>query len=257
MWAGPSEAFIHTQEVSFVSESVGSVFNGNTRYLICGIVIIYVTIQALLFMRMAWRRGTELGIEGKTMRQAMTNSAVFSIIPSLPIVLMLMVLTQVIGRYVAWLRLSVIGSAAYENMAIDIAAKSYGLTGPSDPGFTPEIYVSAVWVMSFGIVWGIVFNIFFMGILDKRAKNIQARGGGFMKVASAALFVGMLSVISMPYLTNTGNKLGILSFLAAAAVSLAIGTFSKKIDIGPLKEFAFPISLLAGMFTAILAAPLL
>ncbi|MDR0653995.1 MAG: DUF5058 family protein [Synergistaceae bacterium] len=240
-----------------MSESVDRVFNGSTLYLICGIVILYVTVQALLFMRIAWRRGTELGLAGKTMRQAVTNSAVFSIIPSLPIVLMLMVLTQVIGRYFSWLRLSVIGSASYENMSIDIAAKSYGLTGISDPGFSPEIYVAATWIMTFGIVWGILFNIFFMETLDKQAKNIQIRGGGFMKTISAALFIGMLSVMSMPYLTNAAkNSLGTLSFCAAAAVSLLIGAVSQKINIGPFKEFAFPISLLAGMFAAILAAPL-
>jgi hypothetical protein len=240
-----------------MSEPINRVFNSNTLYLICGTVIVYVTIQALLFMRIAWRRGTELGMAEKTMRQAVTNSAVFSIIPSLPIVIMLMVLTQVIGRYFSWLRLSVIGSASYENMSIDIAAKSYGLTGISDPGFSPEIYVAATWVMTFGIVWGILFNVFCMRTLDKYAKNILIRGGGFMKVASAALFVGMLSVMSMPYLTNVfKNKLGTFSFCASAAVSLAIGAISRKADIGPLKEFSFPISLLAGMFAAILAAPL-
>ncbi|MDR2174791.1 MAG: DUF5058 family protein [Synergistaceae bacterium] len=241
-----------------MSESVNRVFNGTTLYLVCGLVVLYVTVQALLFMRLAWRRGIELGITEKKMRQAVTNSAVFSIIPSLPIVIMLMVLTQVIGRYISWLRLSVIGSAAYENMAIDIAAKSYGLTGLGDLGFSPEIYVAATWVMSFGIVWGILFNIFFMGTLDKRAKKIQSRGGGFMKIASAALFVGMLAVMSMPHLANfIRNDLGTLSFCTAAAVSLLIGDVSKRTNIGALKEFAFPISLIAGMLTAILAAPLL
>jgi hypothetical protein len=259
MRAGPPAAFIQIEGVSFVSESVNSVFNGSTLYLMCGLVIIYVTIQALLFMRIAWRRGLELGMSGKAMRQAVTNSAVFSIIPSLPIVVMLVVLTQVIGRYIAWLRLSVIGSAAYENMAIDITAKSYGLTGINDPGFalSPEIYVSAAWVMSFGIVWGILFNVFFMKTLDKQAKNLQARGGGFMNIASAALFVGMLSVMSVPYLTNVfTNGLGAFSFCTSAVVALAISSASQKVDLGPLKEFAFPVSLLAGMSAAILAAQL-
>jgi hypothetical protein len=235
---------------------MSEILNGNILFLVCGVIIIYVTIQALLFIRLAWRRGGELGLEERTMRQAMTNSAVFSIIPSLPIVIMLMVLTQTFGRYFPWLRLSVIGSAAYENMAADITAKSYGLTGLKDPAFSPEIYVAAFWVMSVGIIWGIVFNIFFLGTLDKKAKNLQEKGGGFIQYASTALFMGMLAVMSAPYITNTRNKTGILSFCAAAAAALIMEKIARKRDIRVLREFSFPISLLIGMSAAVLTTPL-
>ncbi|MDR1649396.1 MAG: DUF5058 family protein, partial [Synergistaceae bacterium] len=136
------------------------VANSSLMFFLCFAVIVFVLLQAVLFIRLAWRRGAELGIERATMKKAMTNAAVFSIVPSLPIVVMLTVLTFNLGKYFPWLRLSVVGSAAYENMAADMVAKASGLAGIADPGFDLPIFTMAMWVMSVGIIWGIVFNIF-------------------------------------------------------------------------------------------------
>ena len=39
------------------------------------------------------------------------SSALFSVVPSLPIIISYMILMPVLGKFFAWLRLSVIGSA--------------------------------------------------------------------------------------------------------------------------------------------------
>jgi hypothetical protein len=62
------------------------------------------------------------------------------------------VLTVNLGKYFPWLRLSVVGSAAYENMAADMVAKASGLAGIADPGFDLPIFTMAMWVMSIGII---------------------------------------------------------------------------------------------------------
>jgi hypothetical protein len=227
------------------------VANSSLMFFLCLAVIVFVLLQAVLFIRVAWKRGLELGIEATTMKKAMTNAAVFSIVPSLPIVVMLTVLTVNLGQYFPWLRLSVVGSATYENMAADIVAKASGLAGIADPGFDLTIFTMAMWVMSVGIIWGIVFNIFFMKSLDRFSKKARESNNRFIPVLSSALFIGMLALMSSPYITNTGNVTSIVSFMTAAVAVLACGRAAAATKIRAIDEFSLPISLIAGMAAAV------
>jgi len=227
------------------------VANSFLLFSLCFITIAIVLMQSVLFIRAAWKRGVELGIEKQVMKKAMANSAIFSVIPSLPIIIMLMVLSVPLGRYFPWLRLSVVGSAAYESMAADAVAKASGLAGINDPGFNLSVFTTAMWVMTIGIVWGIIFNIFFMKSLDKFSKKAKASNNTFVPVFSAALFMGMLSLMSAPYIVNTANMTGIIAFVSAAAAALLCGYITKKTNIRAISEFSLPISLILGMVVAI------
>ena len=229
-----------------------SVANSPLMFILVGIVIIAVCIQAVLFMRKAWKRGVEIGLDPKIMKKAMTNSAIFSIIPSLPIIIMLMVLTQNLGRFFPWLRLSVVGSAVYENIAANMVATAAGLEGIADPGFNIDVFGTAMWAMTIGIVGGIVFNILFMKSLDKFSKKAKAAKSTFVPLVSAALFVGLLSLLSAPHLTDVGNWPRTLSFVAAAIAAIACQKLAKSTKIRAIDEFSLPISLLIGMAAAIL-----
>jgi hypothetical protein len=213
--------------------------------------VIFVLIQAVLFIKVSWKRGLELGIKPATMKKAMTNAAVFSVVPSLPIVVMLMVLTVNLGQYFPWLRLSVVGSAAYENMAADIVSKASGLSGIADPRFDLPIFTMAMWVMSVGIIWGIVFNIFFMKSLDRFSKKVKGSNNRFIPILSSALFIGMLSLMSAPYITNAENITAIVSFASAAVTVLLCGQVTKATNIRIIDDFSLPISLIVGMASAI------
>ena len=174
------------------------VANGNLMLCLCAAAVIFIMLQALIFIRVSWRMGLEVGLSKDIMKRAMINSAVFSVVPSLPIVLMLAVLTVNLGKYFPWLRLSVIGSAVYENMAADMVAKASGLSGIADPNFDLSVFTMAMWVMSIGIIWGIVFNIFFMKSLDKFSKRAKASENNFIPIFSSALFIGMMALMSVP-----------------------------------------------------------
>ena len=227
------------------------VANGKLMFFLCAAVIVFVSLQAILFIRAAWRRGLELGIEAGTMKKAMTNAAIFSVVPSLPIIVMLTVLTVNLGKYFPWLRLSVVGSAAYENMAADMVAKASGLAGIADPGFDLSIFTMVMWVMSVGIIWGIVFNIFFMKSLDRFSKKAKESNNRFIPIFSSALFIGMLALMSAPYITNAGNVTAIVSFITAAVAVLICGHVARTTRIRAIDEFSLPISLIVGMAAAV------
>lgn len=229
------------------------VANSRLMFVMCFITIAIIFAQSILFIRTAWNRGVEVGIEKSVMKKVMANSAVFSVIPSLPIIIMLMVLSVPLGRYFPWLRLSVVGSASYESMAANMVATGSGLESMTDPNMTVSIFTTAMCVMTVGIVWGIVFNIFFMRSLDKFSKKAKAANNTFVPVFSSALFLGMLSVLSVPHAANTAKPIGIVSFISAAAAALMCSKIAKATNIRAINEFSLPISLIIGMAVAIAA----
>ena len=101
--------------------------NSSLMAILCGITILIVLIQPVIFLTVAIRRGKELNMTKEEMKEAARSSAVFSIIPSLPIIVSYLILVPALGRYFPWLRLSVVGSAAYETMVANMAAESHFL----------------------------------------------------------------------------------------------------------------------------------
>ena len=227
------------------------VANSPLMFILCFAVIAIVFVQSIVFIRTAWKRGVEVGIEKSIMKKAMTNSAVFSVIPSLPIIIMLMVLSVPLGQYFPWLRLSVVGSASYESMAANMVATGSGLESMTDPNMTVAIFTTAMWVMTVGIVWGIIFNIFFMKSLDKFSKKVKASNNTFVPIFSSALFLGMLCVLSIPHAANVAKPTGIVSFIAAAIAALLCNKIAQATKIRAIGEFSLPISLIIGMAVAI------
>ncbi|OFK16234.1 hypothetical protein HMPREF2829_04575 [Aerococcus sp. HMSC072A12] len=232
------------------------VANSPVVFALCALVILIVVIQSLLFIRKAWKRGLELDMEKEVLKRAMTNSALLSIVPSLPIIVMMLALSVPLGKYFPWLRLSIVGSAVYEGSAANIAAQSQGLTDISDPGLTPKIYVIIMFVMTIGIIWGILFNILFMGQLDKMSQKMREnpKSKAFVGIFSAALFTAMLITLSTPYVANVANISSIIAFAAAGLCTLVLNALSKRYDQRLLRDFSMPISLIVGMLAVIVYA---
>lgn len=226
--------------------------NGKLLLLLCVLVVICAIVQALLFLRKAWRRGLEIGMTKDEMKKVITSSAVFSIVPSLPIVIMMMMLIPVMGKYIPWMRLSVIGSGTYEYMAADFTVKAAGLSGLTDPGMNMDIFITIIWAMTLGILIGPLFILCFFKSYDKGMKILSEKKNSFMPFLINATFFGMLAVFIAPIAMNTGAPLGILTFLCAGGAALLMESASKKTGIKAIKDFSFPLSMLSGMICAVL-----
>ena len=137
-----------------------SIANHPFVFAVCGFVLFVILIQSFLSLRIAWRRGLEIGMDRKQMLAVIRSSAVFSIVPSLPIVLSLMAIAPVLGLPFSWMRLSVIGSAPYELIAAGIGAKSMGIADLGAPGYTAQVFGNSMWVMTVGILTGLLLSIF-------------------------------------------------------------------------------------------------
>ena len=98
-----------------------NVANSPVMAIFCGLAILVVLVQAVVFFRVAWRQALEMGLSKADLMKVVKSSAVFSVVPSLPIIISYMILLPALGKIFPWLRLSVIGSATYETLAASIA----------------------------------------------------------------------------------------------------------------------------------------
>ncbi len=227
-----------------------SIANSNLLFFICLIPIVIVIIQSIMFLRLSRKEAKNLNIPDETIKKVIANSAIFSIVPSLPILITLAILMPVLGKFIPWLRLSVIGSAMYESMAADMTIKSFGLGGLGAAELTPTVFVGIIWVMTLAILVSPVLNVVLLKSYDSKLKSFR-KSGGFMAAAVGSLFIGMLAIMGVPTLFNFKNPVGIGVSVISGVVIILFDRIAKATGNKVLSEFSFPLSMVIGMVSAI------
>jgi len=238
-------------------KNFSEVANSQTFLLIVSVPIILVLCQAVLFARLSVKRMKELGL-GKDVKKVIANSAIFSIIPSLPIVIGMAALSISLGSFLPWLRLSVIGSTMYETICADMALQGFGQKfGVTE--YAPDIFVSIVYVMSIvALAWPLC-NLVGLRFYDKKLKSLQ-QTGGFIKPATVAMFIGLMCYFAVPYFFHftreiggktVGNPTGIIVSIFSGGSVLLYDWLAQKTKIRVLGDFAFPLAMVTGMVSAI------
>jgi len=238
------------------------VANSSFLAIMGGMVFIFLLLQCTLFLRKAWNRGVESGMDKAKLKGAIRQSMIFSIIPSLPILISLIAMAPVLGIYFPWIRLSVIGSAPYELIAADVGAKSMGISGLGGEGYTAAIFASSMWIMSLGIVWGLVIVLLFLNRIQGTISKAKSKDAKWIPIMVAALFAGLLSVFLgdiiagslVELLPGSEGAIGLgLPVLIISAVSmLFFGVLIKKFEMNWLRDFALSFSMVIAMAAAVL-----
>ena len=141
-------------------------------YLIAGAVILFVLGQSVFFLVKAWKRGIELGIDKKKLRDSVTSSALFTVPSALSVLATVIALAPAIGLVVPWVRLSVLGNITYETVAATEAIRAAGVTtGITEAITDPEVFVAVAWVMTLGICFSLVILPFVAKPLHKKFLN--------------------------------------------------------------------------------------
>ena len=100
-------------------------------WIIGAVIVVAVLAMSIAFLIKAIKRGKAIGMSKDIIMQAVKSSAVFSIVPSIPIVIGVGILMTFVGMAISWIRLSVIGALQYEIYAQQIV---FSEGGESIPG---------------------------------------------------------------------------------------------------------------------------
>lgn len=140
--------------------------NSLPMWIACGIPVVFVMIQALLFAREAYRSGEKVGLTKTQMNKAIKSSAVTSIGPSIVVLSGMLSLLVTVGGPVGWMRLSMIGSVMFESIAAGLGTSAVGVTLGTDP-MTKEALTMAIWTMILCSVGWVLFGTFSANKMEK------------------------------------------------------------------------------------------
>ena len=228
--------------------------NDSPLFLLAALVIAYVLGQSVFFLVKAWRRAIELGISRQTLRGTVSGSALFSVAPAIAILLGLISLYRFLGIPLPWLRLSVLGALTYELPAAASVAKILNM--PMDqPVIDASVYISIAWVMTIGILSGILIILFFQKRMQARLQRMKQKDARWSTIMMDSLFVGMIATFLGMVFTDVHKGLPgfipVFVMLFSAVVMMLCGLLIKTLHWKWLENYAMPISMLSAMAFAI------
>ena len=141
--------------------------NDKWLFIWVGLLLFAVIAQCMLFMSKAWKHGMEIGLKQSQLKKGLKTGITISIMPTLPVLLVLFSLTPLLGIPLPWLRLSVIGSAYYETYAATTALSCLGETFQIN-GYSANGWIAALWVMTIGGSVCILWSAFAIKPISKR-----------------------------------------------------------------------------------------
>ena len=218
-------------------------------YLVGGMVGLFVIAQSVYFLVKAIKRGKELGITMGTVRKTIVSSAVFAILPSISILVVMVTLTNALGVPLPWTRLSVLGAATYELPAATAALNAMGMS-IGDPIASTTVFTTVAWVMTLGCITPLIIIPIFLKKIQGGVHKIQKKDSHWGDLFLTAMFLGMIAAFLG--MGISGGMLSILTLLTSALIMGICGLLVKKAKVTWLENFALPISMLGAMALAIL-----
>ena len=226
-------------------------------FVIVGAIIAIVLAQSAFFLARAIKRAKELGL-GEHIKKTVISAAIFTIAPAVAVLIGVVALSKSLGIPLPWLRLSVIGSITYETVAagnaLEAANMSAGMTVTD-----PSIYITIAWVMTVGIAAGLILVPFVTKKLQSGLAKVGMKDKKWGEIFNNAMFLGMISaflgyVFCDVGLVVKGDLTGLIPvcvMMTSAVVMAICGTIATKCKIRWLTDYALPMSLIAGMASAI------
>ena len=226
-------------------------------------VMVFVLSQSLFFLMKAVQRAKTLEIAKRDILRTITSTMVFSIAPSLAILIGLLALSKVLGVVVPWIRLSVLGAVTYElpatvNVVTGVFGQSIG-ESISDP----QIFVTVLWVMTLGIIPPLIIIPLFLKRIQNRVQSVHKEDKRWGEIFMSAMFLGMISaflgyVVAPREDAVTGEMsisiLAVLTLMSSALLMVFFGIIIEKYKQGWLRNYALSFSMLLSMVLAIVYA---
>lgn len=181
-------------------------------YLFGIIVTIFVIAGCLFFIIKAFKEAKSLNMDKKVIKKTILSSAIFTILPSISILVGIFALAGQLGIPLPWIRLSVIGALHYEGIAADTALGFLKEAGIDDPKIAMATVAS---VMTLGILTGPIFCLFGFKAYDKK----------LLAKANAQPTENNVSVESVEVVEKPKKKKGLGDVIFNAVFIAMIGAF--------------------------------
>lgn len=237
-------------------------FNPNSSFLfiVAAVVIAFVVAQSVFFLLRAYRHGVEIGMDRAKLKKTVLSTAVFTIAPAVSILLGILTLSKFLGIPLPWIRLSVVGAITYELPAATSTATALGLS-LADTITDPKAYTAIAWVMTLGIIPGMIMIPLFLKKIQGGIMKIKNKDSKWGDLFMTSLFLGMISAFLGMVFTDVRSGLAgwipIFVLLFSALMMGVCGILIKVCKMKWLETYALSISMILAMVFAVIITPLI
>lgn len=277
------------KEVNYMGGQVDlNVANSWWMYLLGAIVVIFVLAGSIFFIFRAFKEARKMNLDKSVLKKVIFNSAIFTILPSISILIGVITLSGKLGVPLPWIRLTVIGALHYEGAAVEAANDAFNSLGIVADGNV--VFVTTAFVMTIGILVGPLFCLFGFKAYDKKIlsktreedeNNIEKdyepianvnepkkEKKNFGQVLFNAVFIAMVcsflavdivKIFKIGQIDEIGNVLAPIDTYVPTIVILVtfvsmfiFDILEKKCRQKWLSSFSLGLSMLIGMIVAIL-----
>lgn len=224
-------------------------YNSWIFFVWVGALLLLVIAQCLIWMKKAWKRAKDLGMQDKQMKKAITTGVLISILPTIPVLIVFLSLSQLLGIPLPWLRLSVIGSASYESYAATTALQCLGEELTLN-GFTTNGWVAAAWVMTIGGSASVLWSILAVRPISLAYKKAEKVDVGLVMAIGTGCLIGIMAYASVVNGWGAMSTKGIVfsvSFICGAVLKLIQARVK---GARWLSDYLMAISMLVAMVAA-------
>ena len=215
--------------------------------------LLYISAFSLVYLKKAYDHCLELGITRKELSNVIKSSLIFSVVPSLSIVVGLFVLIAVLGSVWAWWRLSVIGSLSYETMISSSIAQVLGYASSAEmlESATGRQFGVVMILMSVGMLSGFLILLPLGKKLCKSVDRSAAENGGstWKNVLSGVFMLVMFSVY-IPILLFTDNVQAAV-MITGLVIAIGVGVLAKRPGLAWRNNFVMAFSMLGGLISSL------
>ena len=223
--------------------------------ILVAIGLIYIIIFSLIHLKKSYSRCIEMGITKEELKRVIKSSIVFSIVPSLSIVVGLFALISVLGVVWSWWRLSVIGSLSYESLISSSVASALKFSSAAEmlEKATGSQFGVVMILMSIGMLSGF-FILIPLG--KKLSMSVsKSENSSNWKYVLSGTFMLCLFAVYIPVLL-IGDTVQAAVMITGLIIAVALGILASKPKLRWLSEFIMAFSMIGGMISSVFWAKL-
>lgn len=212
--------------------------------------LLYIVGFSLVYLKKAYTRCVELGISKEDIKNVIKSSVVFSIVPSLSIVVGLFALISILGTVWSWWRLSVIGSLSYESLISSSVASAIGFSTNAEmlEKASGADFGVVMILMSIGMLSG--FTIL-LPLGKKLCMSVnKTEGTSNWKYVLSGTFMLCLFAVYIPVLL-IGDSVQAAVMVTGLVIAVALGVLSGRPRLKWLNNFIMAFSMIGGMVSSI------
>jgi len=226
-----------------------AIVNAPIFWVLCGLLVFWVLIQATLFIRLSFKEADLIGYPRQKLKTAIINGAVTAIGPALASVAVMISVIAILGGPISWHRLSVIGAPQTDLAAATVGAQALGFETLGGVGglFSLEGVAIALLIMTInGCGWLLVTTIF-TSKLDTLRVKLSGGDMTWLMLLSAAASIGLFgNFAAIRVVMGTDHMVGVA---AAFATQFIIDRFVAP-QAPAIRGYAMSIALVVGIFCA-------